>query len=112
MGPKFLHEFRATFGPKKFRFCDSTDNTCWPVAFRQFSRLWKPDELWWATTIHQPTRLYRAAVRESVRLWWATTVHQPTRLYRAAVWESTWLWWATAIHQPTRLYRTAIWEST
>src|SRR6266566_2007371 len=111
MGSKFLHEFRATFGTKKLWFCDSSDSTCWPVAFRQFARFWRPDELWGTTTIHQPTRLYRAAIRQSVQLWGATAVHQPTRLYRTAIQQSAELWGATAIHQPARFYWTAIQQS-
>src|SRR5260370_38972842 len=58
MGPKLLHEFCAACGTKKLRFCDSFNNTCWPVAFRQSARLWRPDELWWAAAIHQPAGLF------------------------------------------------------
>src|SRR6266849_713362 len=112
MGPELLHEFRSASGTKKLRFCDSFNNTCWPVAFRQSTRLWRPDELWWATAIHQPAGLSRAAIWESTKLWWATAIHQPAGLFWAAIWESTELWWATAVYQSTGLSRAAIWEST
>src|SRR5258708_7733817 len=105
MGPKLLHEFRAASGTKKLRFCNSFNNTCWPVALRQSARLWRPDELWWAAAIHQPTGLSRAAISESATLSWAAAIHQPTGLSRAAIWESAKLWWAAAIHQPTGLRR-------
>src|SRR5436189_5133323 len=105
MGPKFLHEFCATFGTKKFWFSNSADNTCWPVAFRQFARLWRPDELWWPTAIYQPTRLYRAAIRQSAQLWWPTAIYRPARFYWTAIWQSAQLWWPTAIYQPTGLRR-------
>src|SRR6266568_4300031 len=111
MGPKLLHEFRSASGTKKLRFCDSFNSTCWPVAFRQSTRFWRPDELWWAAAIHQPTGLSRAAICESTKLWWAA-IHQPTGLLRAAICESTKLWWAAAIHQPIGLSRAAICEST
>src|SRR5260370_40657074 len=103
MGPKLLQEFRAASGTKKLRFCDSFNNTCWPVAFRQSARLWRPDELWWAAAIHQPAGLFWAAIWESANVWWAAAIHQPTGLPWAASRESTTLSWSAAIHQPTDL---------